>query len=78
MAGNISSLDLSFNKLTGSIPAEMGGNFVAGNSSAAAIILYPMSSTIGMCGPIPQKMHVTSATQAPLTYTMPGGQCPGG
>ncbi|KAK9907690.1 hypothetical protein WJX75_008211 [Coccomyxa subellipsoidea] len=81
LAVNISLLDLSFNKLTGSIPAEAGGKFLAGNRSdgiAAAVILDPMSSPFSMCGPIPEKMHVVSATGAPLNHTMPGGQCPGG
>lgn len=81
LAVNISLLDLSFNKLTGSIPAEAGGKFLARNRSdgiAAAVILDPMSSPFSMCGPIPEKMHVVSAIGGPLNHTMPGVQCPGG
>ena len=80
LALNMSFLDLAFNKLTGSIPAEVGGKILAGNSStgmAAAVILDPMSGPFSMCGPVPEKMHVVSATGASVHSTMPGGQCPG-
>ena len=80
LSSTLSYLDLSGNKLTGSIPPAAGGRFATANSSdglAAVAVLSPMAADGGMCGDIPSSMNVTSASGQRLQGTMPAGPCPG-
>lgn len=75
------SLDLSSNRLTGSIPPGAGGHFLAAQKSStgkrADVILDPMQEGYGLCGNIPSNMNVSSADGERLTASMPAGACPG-
>ena len=80
LSSTLSSLDLSGNRLTGSISPAAGGRFVSANSSdghVAMAVLDPMAASSGMCGHIPSSMNVTSASGQRLKGTMPAGPCPG-
>ena len=79
LSSTLSYLDLSGNRLTGSISPAAGGRFVTANSSGghvAVAVLDPMADG-GMCGDIPSSMNVTSASGQRLQGTMPAGPCPG-
>ena len=80
LSSTLSFLDLSGNRLTGSISPAAGGRFVTANSSdghVAVAVLDPMAADSGMCGDIPGSMNVTSASGQRLQGTMPAGPCPG-
>jgi hypothetical protein len=74
-------LDLSSNRLTGSIPPGAGGHFLAAQKYStgkrADVILDPMQLQYGLCGDIPSNMNVSSADGEQLTASMPTGACPG-
>ena len=78
----MSSLNLTYNRLTGSIPAA-GSDFVeiscraAIQKGAANVVLSPMKTGTGLCGPIAGNMNITDSTSSPLLHQMPGGPCPG-
>ena len=78
LASSAIFMDLSYNRLHGSIPAEVGGRFLSNSShaDAAAIVLDPMSGP-GLCGGVPNDMNIVSATRGPLHGMLPGGACPG-
>ena len=80
LSATLLSLDLSSNKLTGSIPPDPGGHFLTANTStgqAVDLVLDPMSQNYGLCGAIPSSMNVSSADGRQLRGTMPVGLCPG-
>ena len=77
-------LDLSDNRLSGSIPKpvfntlqiaaqfKMGAKFFT-----AEMVLDPMKQPYGFCGPIPNDVHVLSAGGGDINGSMPAGPCPG-
>ena len=80
LSSTLAYLDLSGNRLTGSISPAAGGRFVTANSSdghVAVAVLDPMAADGGLCGDIPRSMNVTSAGGQRLQGTMPAGPCPG-
>ena len=82
VAKTVSSLNLTFNRLIGSIPAA-GSNFVAtsyraaNQKRAANLVLSPMANGTGICGPIASNMNITNSTNSSLLHQMPAGPCPG-
>jgi hypothetical protein len=78
LSANMSYLDLSGNRLDGSIPSGAGGSFTIQdvNGTSANLVLAPMNGS-GLCGPIPGDLNVTSATKGRLQGSMPAGDCPG-
>lgn len=80
LSATLLSLDLSSNRLTGSIPPRAGGHFLTANTStgqATDVVLDPMSQGYGLCGAVPDSMNVSSADGRQLQGTMPAGPCPG-
>ena len=80
LSATLLSLDLSLNRLMGSIPPSAGGRFLTDNTSsgqATDVVLDPMSEGYGLCGGIPSSMNVSSADGRQLQGSMPAGACPG-
>ena len=81
LADNVYHLDLSNNRLHGSIPTAMGGNFLAGSSNslwAASAVLSPMIEGFGLCGAVPNNTNITARDMRPLTGGQPWKPCPAG
>ena len=83
-SANVSVLDVSFNDLNGSLPADavLGGSIVPGNptfngTAAATVMLDPMNAGYGLCGALPDGIYAVSATSGGrrLQGTLPSGPC---
>ena len=80
LSATLHSLDVSSNRLMGSIPPSAGGRFLTANTAtgqATDVVLDPMSEGYGLCGDIPSSMNVSSADGRQLQGIMPAGACPG-
>ena len=80
-ADNMYHMDLSNNRLHGSIPAVMGGNFLAGRSDSewtASAVLSPMTDGYGLCGAVPNNTNITDRDTQSLTGSQPWRPCPAG
>lgn len=81
LADNVYHLDLSNNRLHGSVPTVMGGNFMAGSSNsewAASAVLSPMIDGYGLCGTVPNNTNITTRDMRSLTGSQPWRPCPAG
>ena len=84
-SANLSALDVSYNDLNGSLPADAapGGGAIpapAGyNSTAAATVtLDPMNAGYGLCGAVPAGIFAVSAEGGRRPQgTLPSGPCNG-
>ena len=77
---DIRALDLSQNRLSGSIPTFVGGQFsqsVSYPGQVTPMVLAPMSSGYGLCGDIPANANITTESGQPLLGQMGLGKCPG-
>ena len=82
-SANVSALDVSFNDLNGSLPADavIGGGFLPGvsgynGSAAATVTLDPMNAGYGLCGALPAGVYAVLAESGRrLQGTLPSGPC---